>query len=37
MMALEKGEIPPNTNFERFSDKIDANKLHVQVRCPTVG
>lgn len=36
VMALEKGIIPPNTNFERFSDKIDAAQLHVKVRFPTI-
>ncbi|KAJ5652583.1 polyketide synthase, partial [Penicillium longicatenatum] len=31
VLALEKGAIPPNTNFERFSDKIDASRLNVKV------
>lgn len=31
VLALEKGAIPPNTNFERFSDRIDASRLNVKV------
>ena len=31
IMVLEKGVIPPNTNFERLNPKIDANFLNIKV------
>lgn len=31
IMVLEKGTIPPNTNFERLNPKIDAEFLNVKV------
>lgn len=31
-MVLEKGVIPPNTNFERLNPKIDAKFFNLQVR-----
>lgn len=31
VMVLERGIIPPNTNFERVNSKIDAEFLNLQV------
>ena len=31
VMALEKGIIPPNTNFDRVNPKIDADYLRIKV------
>lgn len=31
IMVLEKGIIPPNTNFERINSKIDADFLNLKV------
>lgn len=32
-MVLEKGVIPPNTNFERLNPDIDAEFLNIKVDC----
>lgn len=31
IMVLEKGVIPPNTNFERLNPKIDAESMNLKV------
>lgn len=31
VLALEKGVIPPNTNFERLNPKIKAKALNLEV------
>jgi len=31
ILVLEKGVIPPNTNFELLNPKIDADGLHLKV------
>lgn len=33
VLALEKGIIPPNTNFEKLNPEIDAEFFHLEVRC----
>lgn len=33
VMALEKGIIPPNANFEKVNPKIDPEYLRVKVNC----
>jgi len=32
ILVLEKGIIPPNTNFEKLNPKIDAEFLKLEVR-----
>ena len=32
ILVLEKGVIPPNTNFKRLNPKINANVLRLKVR-----
>ena len=31
ILVLERGVIPPNTNFERLNPRIDADYLHLKV------
>lgn len=37
ILALEKGVIPPNTNFEKLNPKIDAEFLRLKVRTVVSG
>lgn len=32
VLSLEKGIIPPNTNFEKLNPKIDSKHLRIKVR-----
>ena len=34
ILALEKGVIPPNTNFELLNPNIDAEFFNLEVGCP---
>ena len=33
ILAVEKGIIPPNTNFERLNTQIDAEFFNLEVTC----
>jgi acyl transferase domain-containing protein len=34
ILVLEKGVIPPNSNFEKLNPKIDAASMHLTVKNP---
>lgn len=36
ILAVEKGIIPPNTNFERLNPQIDAQFLNLEVTCNNI-
>ena len=35
VLVLEKGMIPPNTNFEKPNPRIDLARLNITVRAPS--
>lgn len=37
VLVLEKGVIPPNTNFEKLNPKIDATALNLKVCVSSEG
>lgn len=36
VLVLEKGVIPPNTNFERLNPEIDTEFFNIKVQAPKV-